>query len=244
MRLKKTAVLFVSVFLITCLSSFNVLADERRYQSSMKVEFEQSYVSTPPVDPMNPGDPPPRPIDPLNPDGDLRPGTTGSLTIDYASTIYFEKQTASGNDQWYYAKPQKILDYKGAAKEVPNYVQVTDNRGTNSGWVLQVKQDRQLHTVNDEELTGAVLSLTKAVPHSLNMSAPTSFDVQIDKIDQNYEVMVANHNHGMGTWVNKWGENLKEASDAIRLYVPGETPKKLGEFYFTTLTWTLSDTPH
>lgn len=40
-----------------------------------------------------------------------------------------------------------------------NYVQVTDKRGTQSGWVLQIVQDNQFKSSTNDELTGAKLTL-------------------------------------------------------------------------------------
>ena len=48
---------------------------------------------------------------------------------------------------------------KDGNKEVPNFVQVTDNRGTNAGWKLSVTQNDQFKTADGKELTGATLTL-------------------------------------------------------------------------------------
>ena len=44
------------------------------------------------------------------------------------------------------------------SKEGPNYVQVTDNRGTEAGWSLKVKQEGQFKSTSGKELTGAAIT--------------------------------------------------------------------------------------
>ncbi|MFH4233977.1 WxL domain-containing protein, partial [Acinetobacter baumannii] len=80
--------------------------------------------------------------------------------------------------------------------EVPNYVQVTDNRGTNAGWKLTVTQNEQFKTTSNQELTGAALTLKNGILNSASGSdAPESLqnitltpgvasDVVNAKIDQ------------------------------------------------------------
>ena len=46
-------------------------------------------------------------------------------------------------------------------KEGPNYVQVTDNRGTEAGWSLKVKQEGQFKSTSGKELTGALSRLKR-----------------------------------------------------------------------------------
>ena len=43
----------------------------------------------------------------------------------------------------------------------PNYVQVTDTRGTWDGWTLTVAESDQFQNTSGEKLTGAELSFSK-----------------------------------------------------------------------------------
>lgn len=49
---------------------------------------------------------------------------------------------------------------------MPNYVQITDNRGTNVGWKLTVKQDDQFTTADGKKLDGAEIKLMNSVVNS------------------------------------------------------------------------------
>ncbi|WP_254558779.1 WxL domain-containing protein, partial [Salmonella enterica] len=76
------------------------------------------------------------PVFPQNPDGSKpNPGGNGSLTIDFASSFDFGNHKISNKDQTYLAKAQKYFDSEVLT---PNYVQVTDRRGTFAGWNLKV----------------------------------------------------------------------------------------------------------
>ena len=100
--------------------------EAQTYDSNAVVNFVPNQDVTPPVDPINP-DPenPVTPIDPTNPNGP-NPGTAGPLSIDYASSLHFGENKISTKNEVYYAKAQAFT----GGSEGPNYVQVTDNRGT------------------------------------------------------------------------------------------------------------------
>lgn len=124
-------------------------ADGGEYQTNAIIEFESATdIITPPIDPTNPDNPNPvDPVDPTDPNGP-KPGTPGPLSIDYASSIDFGKQKITSTNQVYNVKPQKF----GGRDDGPNYVQVTDSRGTEKGWSLQVKQNGQFKSATDKEL--------------------------------------------------------------------------------------------
>ena len=115
--------------------------EPKEYRSNGLVEFIPNVDPTEPVDPENP-DPekPVKPIDPTDPEGP-NPGTQGPLSIDYASSFDFGKNRISNKDQVYFAKSTAI---SRKSKETPNFVQISDNRGTNSGWSLTVTQRSNL----------------------------------------------------------------------------------------------------
>lgn len=52
----------------------------------------------------------------------------------------------------------KTVGATDEVKEGPNYVQVTDNRGTEAGWSLKVKQEGQFKSTSGKELTGAAIT--------------------------------------------------------------------------------------
>ncbi|MDT1958937.1 WxL domain-containing protein [Carnobacterium divergens] len=231
-------------------TSTALAADGGVYESNGVVEFIPNDGITPPVDPENP-DPtnPVDPIDPTDPEGP-NPGTNGPLSIDYASSLSFGKNKITNKDEIYYANAQELKD--GSFK--PNYVQISDNRGTNAGWSLTVKQEGQFQNkeTQNKVLTGTVLKLAEstAVSNAEGVTAPTTSDIILDPSGATSPVMSAQTGNGAGTWVDRFGtveameidgETIQK-NKAITLEVPGSTPKDAVK-YSTKLTWTLTDTP-
>lgn len=95
------------------------------------VSFKANTNPTDPIDPTDPTDP----IDPTDP---VDPGTPGPLSLDYASNLNFDMNEISTKDEVYHATLVEVKDGE-STREVPNFVQVTDKRGTNAGWTLEVK---------------------------------------------------------------------------------------------------------
>ncbi|MEI5995561.1 WxL domain-containing protein [Candidatus Enterococcus mansonii] len=181
-------------------------------------------------------------------------GMVGPLTIDYISKIKFENQKLSGNNETYFAKLDTVK-YVGKEQTVEkaNFVQVTDNRGSNAGWKLQVKQDKQFEHKDEKDgkitkLTGATLSFLNPTMKSASLSTkipssikPVKFDGDADT-PVNHDVVTASQNEGMGTWFYTLGGNVEEGKTSISLSVPGDLAKVAGA-YSTQLTWTLVDSP-
>lgn len=220
------------------------------------VKFQRSKEPTLPVDPTNPE----IPVDPMNPDGSRpNPGTGGALSIDFASSLDFGMNKISNKDEYYFAQAQTY--FNDPSLITPNFVQVTDNRGTLSGWTLKVKETQQFHaekSVEYEELTGATLFFLKPKVISNNNSpSPKSYEVLGMVPDQESIITVAEVDQGAGTWITRWGDMAdlskkteqvdsqqanKTYTSAIQLFVPGSTPKDPVS-YQTKLVWILSDLP-
>jgi len=227
-------------------------ADGGIYNSNGQVEFTPSTDPTNPVDPTDPTNPV-KPTDPTNPDGP-KPGTAGPLSIDFASSLDFGKQKITSEDQHYLASAQGYyaLDENGTPSDTlvygPDYVQVTDNRGTLAGWTLKVKQDKQFTNADTGHvLDGAAITLTKANIVTASTAAKPTVAGDITLIPgQESLVMSATAGQGAGTYLTDWGTKDELTSDnttsAISLFVPGSTTK-YAEKYTTQLVWTLSDTP-
>ncbi|MCL2114368.1 MAG: WxL domain-containing protein [Streptococcaceae bacterium] len=228
------------------------------YNSTGTVTFESDTDSvTPPVNPDNPD--PTDPVNPENPDGsNPEVGGNGPLSIDFASSLSFGTQKISSSDKTYYAAPQKLAD----GSYVPDYVQVTDNRGSFAGWSLYVNWDGQFRrtgaqatsTAAGDVLTGAQLNFTSGVANNSNTaitpSATASYTLGDDTGASQQLVMNAVANKGMGTSVAKYGDvsdydgtyTTNGTKSPITLTVPGSTVKA-ADTYTTNLTWTLSSTP-
>lgn len=227
------------------------------YTSNGAVQFVPNTDPTNPVDPTNP-DPekPVEPIDPTDPNGKPDPGTNGPLSIDYASSLDFGLNKISNKDQTYYARSQKFKNLD----DRPNYVQVSDNRGTNAGWTLKVKQDGQFTattTTLNNSLTGAKVTLkSPLITSNSTATAPISNGTIVLNPDgSEIIVMAAADKTGAGTWNNSWGtvEEVTEKNETggdvqvnvtkdVTLEVPGSTPKDAVK-YQTKLVWSLTDIP-
>ncbi|WP_048950604.1 WxL domain-containing protein, partial [Enterococcus faecalis] len=126
----------------------------------------------------------------------------------------------------------------------PNYVQVTDKRGTQEGWTLSAVQNGQFKTAQNEELVGAALSIANAGVTSIVDAAyaPTPTAAHTFVPGTEVELVKAEDGKGMGTWVYRFGKDATEGATAVKLNVPGKAIK-LAKEYRTTLTWTLKSVP-
>jgi hypothetical protein len=216
-------------------------ADGGEYQSNAIIEFEPATdIITPPVDPIDPGVPV-DPVDPTDPNGP-NPGTPGPLSIDYASSLDFGKQKITSTTQTYKAKAQK---FKGR-DDGPNYVQVTDNRGTEKGWSLQVKQNGQFKSTLGKELNGAEITFKNGWVNTASASpipsiTKSTFSLTPEGNGVAENIMSAKAGEGSGTYLLVFGDKAT-AAESIELSIPGQTTK-YAEKYSTSLTWTLTDVP-
>ncbi|MBO0462418.1 WxL domain-containing protein [Enterococcus sp. DIV1298c] len=249
--MKKTSKFIIATIALSTLgvSTTAFAADGGVYTSNGVVQFVPNTDPTTPVDPTNPVDPV-APIDPTEPGGgDPDPGTNGPLSIDYASGLDFGMQKITSKDETYFAASQKYreLDENGNPladiKEGPNYVQVTDNRGTEAGWTLKVNQEGQFTSSSGKVLTGATIRLRNGnvVTASTSGAPDGAADIVLDANGAQSTVMTARVGNGAGTYLFAWG-SVPTADTSIELNVPGATTK-YAEKYATRLTWTLSDTP-
>ncbi|GHU38147.1 hypothetical protein FACS1894193_10420 [Bacilli bacterium] len=247
--MKKTTLLSVSLILISLgLAAKADATTTQSYESQGIVGFSTGGGVQPPVDPNKPD--PTLPVFPQNPDGSKpEPGGDGPLTIDFASSFDFGVHDISNQDQTYVAKAQRYFD---SADLTSNYVQVTDRRGTFSGWelkVMEISQFTQIATGPQKykELKGATISFKNPKPASLNdQYAPKAQAIQNLIPGVETQIALASLGEGAGTWVIRWGsqENLTQdgLSPDVTLFVPGATPKD-ATAYQTTLNWILSDLP-
>ena len=216
------------------------------------------------------------PTDPTNPDGGgvIDPGEndggtgtgTKSFNISWVSNFRFNDKEADGsfiplplnaNGMNLWAKGTKIKfndkdknDVSTIRENIPNFIQVLDNRVTLSGWTLKVSGTPFKNTEEALELKGAQLSLNH--PNLLGPSennAPTAFTNKLIINDQSKPVMTAETNHGMGSWNLNFGEfnsnadKTLKADTGVNLSIPASASIKADAEYVSDLTWTLEDTP-
>ncbi|MBS7577359.1 MULTISPECIES: WxL domain-containing protein [unclassified Enterococcus] len=241
--MKKISYIFLATLFLSAIGTQTSAAEVKTYDSNGAITFVPSTDPIDPVDPLEPSNPI-TPIDPTNPDGP-EPGTSGPLSIDYASSLSFGEQKISSKTETYYANAQK---YKNAAANIlegPNFVQVSDNRGTESGWTLKVKQNGQFQTSVGQVLTGAKITFYNGNIVTASQSAkPSNFSktLTLDPSGAEALVMSARVSEGAGTYLMDWGNSVDTAKKSIALEVPGSTTK-FAKSYSTTFTWVLTDAP-
>ena len=241
---KKKKKLLISTILLAFIAPFGVTVVSAAelssvYDSNASIKFEENTDPTNPVDPTNPDNP-------FEPDNPAQPGTNGPLSIDYASNLDFGTQKITTQDSFYFAKLTKGIDSTGQVKEVPNYVQVTDNTGSNKGWNLQVTQMNDFtNTSTGHKLNGARLYFNGPTVSTLTNSdagTPTREAQITPEVGQASRVVTAFENQGQGTWVTSFIGDDSNGAESIALSIPGSSTKEAG-VYTTTLKWTLGQTP-
>lgn len=203
----------------------------------------------PPTHPEKPG----KPITPSFPGGEH--GEGGPLSIDFAPNFNFGEQKVSAKDEHYSASLQEAKDEAGEIILVPNYVQVTDVRGSMEGWELTVTQQGEFVSDKDHTLTGAKISLSKGAVAS-DMPEATLPENQVTDVveltpEAPVKLMIAGTEKGMGTHTLRFGtlgDNSNEATQeeqakAVDLLVPHTTLQYADESYKTTLEWNLVSGP-
>jgi hypothetical protein len=238
--------------------------DGGQYDSKGSIEFTPSTTPTSPVDPLNPD--PDNPIVPSNPDGSTPDaGTAGPLSLDFASSLDFGTQQITSSTINYNASAQKYTDKDGKnATNGPDFVQLTDNRGSFTGWTLSVKQAGQFKTASGTELDGATVTFGSAQHVAANGTTDgvtTTSSFTLDPAAGAIPVMsgeaaTTGINGTSGTHllrfgdasalstadVNGDGSSRGTTDTAIKLNVPGKTAKMAAK-YTTTFNWILADAP-
>lgn len=199
------------------------------------------------------------PVDPTNPDVEIPDGggngggdIDGPLTIDFVSKIDFGKRKISGSTQVYHASYNEYLNEEGTTLYLPSFVQVTDDRGKNDGWKLEISNTQFKDAVTGDILEGAVLTLgAKNQVYTQNdngsdhkVSAKGSIVLNGQGTDQTIVNPV--QDKGMGTNTIAFGAQEYGTADAknssVTLEVPGKSKKNDQATYVSELTWTLSQT--
>ncbi|EMK0910179.1 WxL domain-containing protein [Listeria monocytogenes] len=236
------------------------------------VKFDKS--TTPDPDPVNPDPVDPDPVipDPTDPpvgtDGlwilavsDWDFGThnvsslsSGALNVHAADDTISTYVDANGNGQ------QDLPGEVSVTKKVTPYAQISDVRGTNTGWTLSVTGSAfKDSSTPAKTIPGAELTIPKSTVSSATSAAqaPTGYDsvtismtggaavpVMAAKDMQTATPTNFNDDQGMGTWTDSFGSQAVSATDTSKpkLSIPKNVVVADGT-YQSTLTWTLSDTP-
>ncbi|WP_314062839.1 WxL domain-containing protein [uncultured Vagococcus sp.] len=189
-------------------------------------------------------------------DNVVRPN--GPLVIDYISRYHFGEVPMSGNNAIYNANLDTLKDTPTSTPfEVPNFIQVTDNRGTNAGWSLGVRMSQEFTTAKGVTLDNTSLTFknTEMFKRSSNESAAPS----VFSADKKVTISLANTgfttigaakgtgNEGVGSWAvthgHVVGDTAANAAESVQLFVPGKSTKVKGEAYTAKVEWLLTDEP-
>lgn len=181
---------------------------------------------TEPTDDVNVLDPtdPEKTLDPQPNEG--KTGDTGPLTLDYVTNLDFGTHAVSIAEQTY-----------TATNDPQPFTQVTDRRGTSTGWTLTV-QAATFQSNGQNTLPGASLTFENGTTASnLNgLDAPrVNSPINVTTGGNAVNVTVANVGQGRGTWITRWSK------DDVKLTIPQGTATE--GTHTSQLTWTLSNAP-
>lgn len=173
-----------------------------------------------------------------------KPPTKGPLSLNYASDIAFGQHKKTRQEQLFYAQEDTItVTETSEKKQVVNFVQITDLRGTAGGWTLSVRQNGPLKKENGVAIIGAKLTLSARSVESMYGFKEAPSNLTIDQVlseeGQAHEIVKAEKGTGVSTWNVLLGKSGQETS-GISLSVPKAAVKETG-IYTTNLTWILQD---
>lgn len=273
MKSIKLASLGLVSLCVVALGTATVQAANPEAKTNRIVKFVEDTTS---IDPEKP-----EVVDPKNPEGpaevvdptDEGSGGNGSkaFNINWVSDFKFGEIKIAGSTMKGFAQPS-TLNFESGKKSVglANFLQVTDNTGTNAGWNVKV-QGSEFFELNDAgvetatTLQGAKLTLSggHVIGSADNTSLAPASSLAVDKSiisAQAVNVFSAATGKGQGTWSLAWG--AKSATDpvlkgitvagetatgkaeaGVELSVPVTAQPKAGKNYRSTLNWVLATTP-
>ncbi|MDT2848873.1 WxL domain-containing protein [Vagococcus carniphilus] len=188
----------MSPFLFT--QSVNAENSAKELSGNANITYEISDFETPPVDPEHPE----IKVDP----GNEYTKTNGLLRFDFIPRLHFGAQEISSKDKNYQVNAQLFKDETAAR---PNYIQITDNRGSMAGWEVSVRQETPFENkeAKNKILKGSVLSFDKQWVNSVapkEMQPTVMKDaIKIEEIVATYPIAKAEKGKGLGTWVIPFG---------------------------------------
>lgn len=204
-------------------------------ESKASIELLAGTGPVSPVDPNNPAVLLDR-TDQTNPTNPAT-GNSGSLTLDFVSSVDFGVHQITSNTEIFSSKSNKP------------FIQVSDLRGTSSGWIVTAiasefsSEGGKTATLKGAIITfenGEVLSATPKVP-------PTPVKTITLNADGLAASKVVSSKVGTGefTWVTRWftrpDKNNNRLNHNVSLMIPAGSAS-VGN-HQATITWTLTDAP-
>jgi hypothetical protein len=163
-------------------------------------------------------------IDPKDPNHNLQsnqqnPGTTGDLSIDYASILDFGANLISTTERTWSAKPDLLLDNSQLVERV-NHLQISDFRHLRDGWTIGMKLAQPFQDKTGKILPGATLTLEQLDAISTADKDPNP-DITLPSLltlnNQNQQLGSVNKDH------DQWGRSAIRLGK-VNVYTPEEVP--------------------
>ncbi|MBP2097276.1 WxL domain-containing protein [Enterococcus rivorum] len=207
--MKKTIIGFTLLSALLVSGSQSVFAVESTSKGNILLTTDET--ATPPVEPGE------------EPDDGTTTGMTGSLTIDYVPNFNFVQAQGGLSGTFSDTKTKNV--------------QVTDKRGTGSGWNLDVSITP--FKDSDKVIKGATITLPGTAEKGNQVNTSEAITTQENSnimvnsdVSTPINIAMAGKNEGMGTWLVKFQNASMDIPEG----------NVLGN-YSSTFTWTLSSTP-
>ena len=224
--MKKIILLCTLVFGITLFSDAQpILADETTSTGAAITFTGDNTDPTSPVDPTNPD----------NPGTNPGTGMGGPLSLDYVPSMAFGTQTISGNVETY-----NLIDLKP-------YIQVTDKRGTGTGWKVSVSLSAFENDDASNSFDGVITfkNAQTATTTGNTSPSPSAANPVVITSGAGEQILVTTTaaKQGMGTWVTRWfaSDTNQTTNDSVLLTL--NTANVSADSYTADLNWIISNAP-
>ncbi|WP_430607173.1 hypothetical protein IGJ55_000303 [Enterococcus sp. AZ170] len=197
---------FLFSFLIGTLTPLNVLAENNeKFDGDVDLKFSgREDVRDGIKDPENPD---------VTVDTGVSNGTQGLLRIDFVPQLNFGKSKVENKKVVFPVNAQQFEDGTSARGQ---FIQVSDYRPNPTGWTLQVRQEDQFKSAENNRLKGAVLSFDHSWTNSKadGSKAPNVSKevIHLNNIGETYDLAKANFGAGGGTWSIVFGASAENSS--------------------------------
>lgn len=170
-------------------------------------------------------------------------GDKGPLSLDYVPNLPFGNHAIEGKVQ-----------VMNTTNEKP-FIQVTDLRGTNSGWNVSLQLSEFTHTTdNTNKLKKAKINFNNGQVEAANgtsSAAPQTNDFTVEAGKESVTVLKANQNQGAVQWHLLWfsksddmNKGTENSVGNSHISLSADTSDALVGSYEATAEWTLSATPN